>query len=189
MKPIFSTLTEDEKWDLINLLRIMSTTYQSRLLTTESVLQFLVAPDITLRAPDGERTDIPKLRGTPIVLSIGDCKASDLAAGGMARADEVTREKKLPHVVVGGPGCPEIAGAFVPLHKESVFRALAIVNRDFNELFTNKVEDAHFLIDRSGFLRARFRHLADDESARLLRREVDKLAAEPLVEIPEGHFH
>jgi len=192
--PAFTSLTEDEKWDLINFMWLLSTTYQSRLLTTESILQFLVAPDVTLREPKGERIDLWKLRGTPVVLSIADCKASDLTAPGVAeaglvRSDAVAQEKKVPHIVVAGPGCPAVAGALVPLHPEAVFRAMALLNRTFSDLFTNRVEDAHFLIDRSGYLRARFRHIADDDAMRMLRREIDKLAVEPVVEIPEDHAH
>jgi len=59
------------------------------------------------------------------------------------------------------------------------------MNRYPNAPYTEEIEEAHFLIDRSGYIRARFRSFAPDDPAAKaqLAAQVSMMAQEPLVEI------
>ena len=60
----------------------------------------------------------------------------------------------------------------------------SVINRYPNEPYSAEIAEAHFLIDRSGFVRARFRHFVPDNgSLTQLRSQIALMASEPLVTI------
>lgn len=187
--PSFAALSEDDRWDLINLLIDLSNTTQSRYLNPKGVRQWLVAPDFALYDSDGTRTSLEKLRGAPVVISFVDCAAGDGAVTSSRLADAAVRETGGKHVVVARGGCPADGAAFVPAHPKAVDLAFGLVNRSLDEDFTLEIKEAHFVVDRSGYIRARFRHLASDGSDTQLKADLEQMKAEPVVEIPSGHSH
>ena len=59
-----------------------------------------------------------------------------------------------------------------------------MINRYPNETPSEEIEEAHFLVDRSGYIRARFRAFApNDGNAQKLAGLVAEFAREPLIEI------
>jgi hypothetical protein len=53
-----------------------------------------------------------------------------------------------------------------------------------NVPFTDELEEAHFLIDRSGYIRARYKHFVSEENNVVqLTTQAAILAQEPIVEI------
>lgn len=187
--PGFAAISEDDRWDLINFLIDLSNTTQSRYLNPKGVRQWLVAPDFTLQDKDGTRTSLEKLRGAPVVISFVDCAAGGDAATSLALAGAAVRETESRHVVVAKGRCPIEGPALVPAHPKSADLAFGIVNRSLDEDFSLAIGEAHFVVDRSGFIRARFRHLAPDGSAAQLQADLKQMKAEPVVEIPRGHPH
>jgi copper transport protein len=187
--PGFDNLSEDDKWDVIDFLVVLSSTYQARPLSPEGVLQWLVAPDVALQNSKGQRTSLIKLRGTPVLISFADCTASDAAAAGLSRAAETAHAAGARHVAVVSGHCPVPEGAFIAAHPEAANLTFALLNRSFDRLFSLHIDEAHFLVDRSGYIRARFQDFASEERMRQLDRDIERYAAEPVVEILKGHGH
>ena len=70
------------------------------------------------------------------------------------------------------------------LHPKAVEHAYSVMNRYPNEPYTDQIDESHFLIDRSGYIRARFRHFAPDDGNRTqFTSQAAMMAQEPLVEI------
>ena len=99
-------------------------------------------------------------------------------------AHETAKSVGANHVTIYQGGCPEKFVGRVPSHPQAVESAFSVINRYPNETPSNEIPEAHFLIDPSGFLRARYRHFsAEDRSAGLMRDQVSVLAKEPFVVI------
>jgi len=208
-------LTPDDRWDVINFLVMLSYSKRSRFIGANAMARWLVAPDFKLLAPDGRSTTFYGLRGAPTLLSFARCNAPgvDEAAleASLEYADKAAKDAGAHHVAVyqgGCPdrvllrvpvfsrfchksrnGCPEKLLAFVPTHPRAVESAYSLINRYPNELPTPAVAEAHFLIDRSGYVRSRIRHIEnDDGQATQLRRLLAQYAEEPLAPIsPHPH--
>jgi copper transport protein len=187
--PSFDNLTEDDKWDVIDWLIVLSNTYRARQLSPEGAIQWLVAPDMPLQGPSGERTSLVKLRGAPVLISFGDCAASPSAAAELAQGTEIARATGARHVVVAEGGCAVPEGAFVAAHPKAADLAFSVLNRSFDREFALHIDEAHFLVDRSGYIRARLRDIVSEETAGQLKRDIGKYSAEPVVEILSGHGH
>ncbi|MBI3275882.1 MAG: c-type cytochrome, partial [Methylocystis sp.] len=204
-------LQSDDRWDVINFLLMLSNTNQSRFIGPKGMIQWLVAPDFALVDPADQITTLAKLRGTPVLISFADCQnASDAAfdlvaslnlASGAARrrntsdtgaeriaslnlASEAASAGGANHVTVYQGDCPQRIEGREVVHPKAVESAYSVINRYPNEPYSAEIAEAHFLIDRSGFVRARFRHfMPDDGSVTQLRAQIATMAAEPLVTI------
>jgi copper transport protein len=178
----------DDRWDVINFLLILSSTNQSRFLGPKGVIPWLVGPDFALIDPKDEITSLSKLRGTPTLISFADCGELKEKIEGLTEslklAAETARANNANHVTVYKNGCPAEAKGREPSHPKAVEIAYALINRYLDEPFSLEIPEGHFLIDRSGYVRARFRHFApDDGSTAALRAQILLTAKEPFVEI------
>ena len=87
-------------------------------------------------------------------------------------------------VTVYQGGCPLSAMGRMAVHPKAVESAYSVINRYPNETPTSEIAEAHFLIDRSGYVRARFRHFEPgDGMAAQLREQIATMAKEPFVVI------
>ncbi|PPD43064.1 MAG: copper resistance protein CopD [Methylocystis sp.] len=181
-------LDVDDRWDMINYLLMLSNTNRSRFIGQQAMIQWLIAPDFTLVDPKEEVTSVFKLRGKPTLLSFARCtatgddakavEASLLKAAGVAKAADVN------HVTVYTGDCPAGARAREALHPAAAEKAYSIINRYPNVPFTTEIAQAHFLVDRSGYVRARFKQFGEDDgNATAFSAQAAALAQEPVVEI------
>ncbi len=185
--PAFGEVIQpDDRWDVINFLLILSSTNQSRFISPEGMIQWLVAPDFALVDPADETTTLSKLRGTPTLLSFAHCDSSQAEdrAQSLELAHQTAKATGADQVTVYFGECPAKAKGRAPTHPVPVESAYSVINRYPNEPYSSRIDEAHFLIDRSGYVRARFRHFAPDtNSSAQLREQISLMAREPLVTI------
>lgn len=187
--PSFShVLDVDDRWDMINYLLILSSTNRSRFIGPQAMIQWLIAPDFALIDPKEEVTTFFKLRGKPTLLSFARCTATgdeknELAAS-LIRAAEAAKSAGVNHVTVYTGDCPAAGKSREALHPTAVEKAYSVINRYPNVPYTPEITQAHFLVDRSGYVRARFKQFGvDDGSTTQLTGQAAMMANEPLVEI------
>lgn len=188
MPSFAQVLDTDDRWDVINYLLVLSSTNRSRFIGPGGMIQWLIAPDFALVDPKEETTSLFKLRGKPTLLSFARCAASGEAgktlSDSLLMAAETAKAAGVHHVTVFTGDCPEAAKGREALHPKSVERAYSVMNRFPNEPYTDQIDESHFLIDRSGYIRARFRHFAPDNGNHTqLTSQATMMAQEPLVEI------
>ncbi len=186
--PSFShVLDVDDRWDMINYLLILSSTNRSRFIGPQAMIQWLIAPDFALVDPKEEVTTFFKLRGKPTLLSFARCGGGEAAKemeASLLKAAEAARSADVHHVTVYTGSCPEAAKGREAVHPTAVEKAYSVINRYPNVPYTQEIEQAHFLVDRSGYVRARFKQFGqDDGAASQLAAQAAMMAKEPLVEI------
>jgi copper transport protein len=185
------TLDVDDRWDLINYLLMLSYTQRARdtLRPQPPLLQWLIAPDFALVDPTETVTTLSRLRGDKSTLvSFAHCnlQGDDEKAleESLAAAQEAAKSAGAHHVTVYFGDCPATVKGIEATHPKAVEKAYAVINRYPNEDVLTEIPQAHFLIDRSGYLRARFRAFArGDGSAALFAAHVATMAREPFVVI------
>jgi len=181
-------LDVDDRWDMINYLLMLSNTNRSRFIGSTAMIQWLIAPDFALIDPKEEITTFFKLRGKPTIISFARCMATGDAAreldASLIKAADAAKASGANHVTIYTGNCPDAAKGREATHPKAVEAAYSIINRYPNVPYTTEIDEAHFLVDRSGYVRARFRHFAtDDGSVTQLNSQVAMMAQEPLVEI------
>ena len=187
--PGFSeVLSVDDRWDIINYLLVLSYTGPSRFLGPNGQVQWMIAPDFALVDPTDQITTLAGLRGTPTLVSFARCDGQGEAARLLDRSLELAREAAKAsganQVTVYQGDCPQAAKGREAVHPEAVESAYSVINRYPNEAYSVEIPQAHFLLDRSGFVRARFRQFASgDGSVAKLKEQVALMAKEPLVTI------
>jgi putative copper resistance protein D len=192
--PGFSQLLSvDDRWDIINYLLILSYTGQSRFLGPNGQVQWMIAPDFALIDPADQITALARLRGAPTLISFARCDGKGDEAATLAKSLELAKEATTAsganHVTVYQGDCPADAKAREAVHPKAVESAYSVINRYPNEPYSVEIAQAHFLLDRSGFVRARFRQFErDDGSVAKLGGLVAMMAKEPLV-IINLHSH
>lgn len=193
MPPFADVISEDERWDLINYLTVLSNSNQSRFLGPKGVIQWLVAPNFAIDDPKGEIDDVEKLRGIPTLVSFARCKADDPRlsekTASLTSAAETAAATGAHHVTVYFGECPADPRAYPTSHPDAVELTYSIINHYLDEPVVNEIAEGHFLIDRSGYVRARFRHFgAEDGNHSLLKAQIALTAAEPIVYVsPHQH--
>ncbi len=187
--PSFShVLDVDDRWDMINYLLMLSSTNRSRFIAPQAMIQWLIAPDFALVDPAEEITTFFKLRGKPTLLSFARCTGTgdeekELDAS-LLKAAEAAKAAGAHHVTVYTGDCPRTAKGREALHPAAVEKAYSIINRYPNVPYTSEIGQAHFLIDRSGYVRARFKEFGEtDGNAAQFAAQAAILAQEPIVEI------
>jgi len=180
------TLDSDDRWDLINFLLMMSYSNRARFIGSQPMVQWLIAPDFQLIDPEDKITTFYGLRGVPTLLSFARCNSSDTdesaLEASLAIAAETAKAAGANHVTVYQGGCPASLMARTPNNPQAVERAYSIINRYPNEKPSDVIPEAHYLIDRSGYLRARYRHFeAGGGQAAQLSAAVAQLAKEPFI--------
>lgn len=185
--PGFTDVNDDAKWDIINFLRSLSATYRSRLIEETDAGQWLVAPDLELLGPGETATTLSGLRGKPTVISFATCSKSDAVRNHLDRISAAIGTTA-NHVRIVDESCASEADALTPRDREAAVLSFALFNRSFSKPFSLSISEAHFLIDRSGFVRMRFNSISTKQGARLTT-EIERLSREPLRDIPIDHFH
>jgi putative copper resistance protein D len=178
----------DDRWDVINFLLVLSYTDRSRFMGPGGIIQWMIAPDFALIDPADQFTTFYRLRGTPTLLSFARCTAqgeeAKALAGSLELAKEGAKSAGAHHVTVYQGDCPQGVKDREAVHPKEVESAYSVINRYPNEFYSVEIAEAHFLIDRSGYVRARFRHFSpDDGGVARLRAHVAAMAKEPFVTI------
>lgn len=197
-------LNEQDRWDLVNFLRTFSQGFQARVLESHVVPDqgWLAAPDFYLVDQGGNLSQLKALRGVPVLLVL-DMETQDAMS---ARIDALKvwhkqAEKRLEIVhVTANPEAltalrPDIWYAQSP---RDVFATYELLTRtltmrgDVGVLGVPR-RHAEFLLDRYGYIRARW--LPDEDPAgwalpEALAGELDQLAADTRVPPPpDDHLH
>ena len=192
--PGFShVLDVDDRWDMINYLLVLSSTNRSRFIGPVAMIQWLIAPDFALVDPAEQVTSFFKLRGTPTLLSIARCEANAEGAkekaASLIKAAQSAKAAGAHHVTVYTGDCPAEAKGREALHPKAVETAYSLINRYPNVPYTAEISEAHFLVDRSGYVRARYRRFGEDDgNGTQFAAQAGVLANEPVVEI-NMHSH
>ncbi len=187
------TLDSDDRWDVINFLLMMSYSNRARFIGPQPMVQWLIAPDFQLVDPEDKITTFYGLRGAPALISFARCNAPDVdeaaLEASLATAAETAKAAGAHHVTVYQGGCPEALMARKPTRPQAVERAYSVINRYPNEKPADEIAEAHYLIDRSGYLRARYRHFEPGNGqAAQLSAAIAQLAKEPFI-IVSLHSH
>lgn len=204
------TLSEEDRWDLVNFLRALAAADQARLLgeAIEPDRPWLAAPDFAFSVgPTAART-LRDFRGRPVVLALFSLPGSrprlDQLAGiydalrglgaeviAVPMMDEatgiITRLGASPPILfpVATEGAAEIAEAY------AIFRRAATPEGTRPD--PPLPPHMEFLIDRQGYIRARLIASGPDPSwpdPSLLAREIQRLNRErPSASPPDDHVH
>lgn len=182
-------LDVDDRWDVINFLLMLSYSNRARFMSPQPMIQWLIAPDFALVDPEDKTPSLFRLRGAPTLVSFARCAAASGEAAqerekSLTIAHEAAKAAGAHHATIYDDACPAQTKGWEPVHPKQVEAAYSVINRYPNEPISEEIEEAHFVIDRSGYVRARFRKFAaDDASATKLAGLVAELSREPLIEI------
>ncbi len=181
-------LDVDDRWDVINFLLMMSYSNRARFMSPQPMIQWLIAPDFALIDPHEEATSLYRLRGVPTLISFARCGSPNgdpkARAESVKIAHDAAKAVGANHATIYDAACPQEAKGREPVHPKGVETAYSVINRYPNETPSEEIEEAHFLVDRSGYIRARFRAFApNDGNAQKLAGLVAEFAREPLIEI------
>ncbi|MGJ0533746.1 c-type cytochrome [Methylocystis sp.] len=181
-------LDVDDRWDVINFLLMISYSNRSRFMSPQPMIQWLIAPDFALIDPEEDVTSLYRLRGVPTLISFARCGSPDAdpkaRAASVKIAHDAAKAVGANQVTIYDAACPQEAKAREVVHPRAVETAYSVINRYPNETPSEEIGEAHFLVDRSGYVRARFRTFApDDGNAQKLSGLVAEFAREPLIEI------
>jgi putative copper resistance protein D len=181
-------LDVDDRWDVINFLLMMSYSNRARFMSAQPMIQWLIAPDFALIDPEENATSLFKLRGVPTLVSFARCGSSNgdptARAASVKIAHAAAKAAGVNQVTIYDAACPQEAKGREVVHPKAVETAYSVINRYPNETPSEEIEEAHFLVDRSGYIRARFRTFApDDGNTQKLSGLAAELAREPLIEI------
>ncbi len=181
-------LGSDDRWDVINYLLVLSYTNQARFIGGHPMVQWLIAPDFQLDDPEDKVTTLYGLRGVPTLVSFARCNAAGTDEAELEQslrlAAETVKTSGANHVTVYQGGCPQGVFGRIAVHPAAAEDAYAVFNRYANELPNSEISEVHFLIDRSGYVRSRYRHFAPDNGQTAqLAQAVATLAKEPYVPI------
>lgn len=198
-------LSDEDRWDVINFLRAFSQGFQARVLSPSIVSKrpWLAAPNFYLEGDDEKVRELKDFRQQCNVLLVFPDPRQELS---LARVHELIRDSDrmrtdgLMVLVIsttldaGDSGSTRIVRADAEEIRESYeLLSRTLVNRGDGRSLDMKRSHMEFLIDRFGYVRARW--IADEEpegwspTNRLLQ-QVSKLNAEPqIIPLPDSHIH
>ena len=193
-------LTDEQRWDLINLLRAFADGHRARIIDENIVAQrpWLAAPNFPFRANDGTRGELKDFRERAAVLLV--FVASDQARTLAAQAAALHEARLQLLVVPLAQSCAELANEPLPCVShgaEAAVSAYALLGRTLKHggaraQLSPALGDAAFLIDRFGYVRARWMAIDNTPPWSLpqLRTLQQALANEPQIRAaPELHVH
>lgn len=197
-------LNEQDRWDLVNFLRTFSQGFQARVLESHVVPDqgWLAAPDFYLVDQGGNLSQLKALRGVPVLLVLD----METQAAMSARIDalkvwhkQAGKRLEIVHVTANPEALtalrPDIWYAQSPRDVLATYELLTrtlTMRGDVGVLGVPR-QHAEFLLDRYGYIRARW--LPDEDSAgwalpEALAGELDQLAADTRVPPPpDDHLH
>lgn len=196
-------LSEDERWDLINYLRVLSAGYQARILKESIVPErpWLGAVDFNYTDQTGRFETLKDHRERNVVVLVlfspGESKqrmdtltrinSQIEAAGALVIA---VPSEDVPDGLVAQPFRVVMEGAEEAVTTYSLMRR-TLTNADARDEHPVPVH-MEFLIDRYGYVRARWLPAQDDawNDTDVLLRQIAVLAREPkILEPPDDHVH
>jgi len=200
------SLTEQDRWDVINFLRAFSQGFEARLLsqTIVSLRPWLGAPNFYFEDEDGASRELKDFRDVNSVL---------LVFPGPVRADNVPRLQQLiqsrdqlqgaglkvleisgtMNMLPAGSGVIQIRDGAEEITEVYELLSRSVTNRGDGRTIGMDRQHMEFLLDRFGYIRARW--IPEEEAdgwndiARLTRQAVE-LSTEPRVRPPpDNHVH
>ncbi|HEV8437098.1 MAG TPA: CopD family protein [Methylomirabilota bacterium] len=198
--PAFAqTLSDDERWDLINFLRALSAGEQARALTpvVEPGRPRLVAPDFTYSVGPVPPRSLREFRGRSMVLLVlfqlpESRRRLDQLAGAY-REIEYSGTEIVAVPLDADPGIITRLGARPPILYPVATEGAAEIARTYALFAQTAPRHAEFLIDRQGYLRARWMPGVGGrgwDDLRMLRADIDILAKEAPSSPPaDEHVH
>lgn len=201
-------LTVEERWDLINFLQDFTLGYQARIINTRIVPNqpWLGPPDLSVTDEKGEVLRLRDYRedsGLLLVLAFGPEDRARVEQLIAARDRLAKFNTKIVLVAAGPEAEPlrKLAASkilLVDTDAESAAATFGMLSRSLTNAKQESVrvprQAAEFLIDRSGYLRARWIPSEDKgpdawSDLDALERQVRLMAAEPLRDPPIDHDH
>lgn len=202
--PGFPALSDEDRWDLVNFLRVFSQGFQARVLSQSITPEksWLGAPDIYLAGPAGELSQLKTLRGTPVLLVFD----RDGQAGRSHRLpmlaewrQKTGRSLALVYIAPDlSPADRLPSGVWQAQSPQDAMLTYEFLTRTLptrGETAVLGVPRAHaeFLLDRYGYIRARWIPEEEPEgwaNPDALAAELDRLTAETRIPPPpDDHIH
>lgn len=197
-------LTDQESWDLVNFLRVFSQGFQARVLNSHVVPEqaWLGAPDFYLTDAAGNLSQLKALRGDPVLLIVYERCTNGLLSR-LDRLADWRRGSGESLSVVAVCEAPDrahelIADVWFAQSADSVVSTYALLMRTLDnrgsrgELGVAR-KHAEFLIDRYGYIRARWIPEEDPSGWALPEKiapEMAVLAEEKRIPLPpDDHIH
>jgi putative copper resistance protein D len=199
--PGFSqSLSEEERWDLINYMRALSSGEKARALA--SVIEdepWLIAPDFTYGTDNGAMKTLKDHRSSRIVLlALLDVNHAETrlkqfqASLPQLQATDVELIA-VPHLIDQSYVASMLPGLTVSEGIGEITETYKIFARSFaEENPTTSAAHAEFLIDKQGYIRARWLATENDAWRKIdvLLKQVELLRNEkPRAPAPEDHVH
>jgi len=205
------TLTDDERWDIINFLGAYSVGYQARIIEprVQPGQYWLAPPDVELTDENGKTVLLTDYRQkSAILLMLFSCTQENIAQE-TARFNQLMAARE--RLAAAGTRIALIApGSLCEPLRSAAAGKILVVDHDTADaaatfgLFTRSVHNrqqtvvrvpdthAEFLIDRSGYIRARWLPAEDDtwSDPGFIMAQLDILNREPPAPPPPGpHDH
>jgi copper resistance protein D len=199
--PGFSqSLSEEERWDLINFMRALSSGERARSLA--AVIEdkpWLVAPDFSYGTYDGQIRTLKDLRGDKIVLLIVlNVKDTEerlkQVAGGLSQLRSADLEIiVVPNLIDQQYVADKLPGLIVSEGIREITETYKLFARSFaDETAPAATPHVEFLIDKQGYIRARWlpAENAAWQKIDVLLKQVELLRNEkPRAPAPDEHVH
>jgi putative copper resistance protein D len=192
----------EDRWDLINFLRLFSAGYQARILAPSVVpgQPWLGAPNFDYVDAQGRPGSLKDLRGQAVLLVFYSLPASQPRLLQLAQWQARLAERGVQVVAVPLPGSPPASAAlpFIAPADGAADAATAylLLRRTLADAGKTLVGESpghlEFLIDRFGYVRARWLPSESPEwaDAPFLLQQAERLRAEPrLMPPPDDHVH
>jgi putative copper export protein/mono/diheme cytochrome c family protein len=193
-------LAEDDRWDIINFVRTLSSGYQARILSERVVPRrpWMPAVEFSYGTHDGQGGALSDARGrNAVLLVLHSSPASDARLVALAGLRSSLREAGTEVLAIPVDGIVSDTGLpTVTEGAEDIVKTYALLRRtlDDPDARDGAPIPAHMelLVDRFGYVRARWLPSLTDkwQNPDALLREARALAAEPQVrEPPDDHVH
>lgn len=199
MPGLADALSEQDRWDMINFLRAFSQGFEARILTPKiAPLQpWLGAPNFYYESSAGLPRALKDFRGLANVLLVFATADDGQSIG---RLERLRDTKGLEIVLISrdefpglAAGITQIRAAAEEIHQTYELLSRTISNRGDTKRIGMDRKHMEFLIDRFGYIRARW--IAGEDAVgwrdtELLRAQALQLSAEPqILPPPDDHIH
>lgn len=192
--------TEEERWDLVNFLRALSSAERARSLAPIIDEPWLVAPDFVYGSQHGETKSLKDHRGNQIILLVLFVSNSDQRLAQLDHAYALLRNMEVeviavPHemqVIQRKRGQLRLSLPVVTEGSDEIFTSYSLFVRSFEEQSDAPPRHIEMLIDKQGYIRARWLPAEGGAWERLddLMTQVAVLRKEKAqAPAPEEHVH
>jgi peroxiredoxin len=156
--------TEEERWDLVNFLRALSSAERARSLAPIIDEPWLVAPDFVYGSQHGETKSLKDHRGNQIILLVLFVLNSDRRLAQLDHAYALLRNMEVeviavPHemqVIQRKLGQLRLSLPVVTEGSDEIFTSYSLFGRSFEEQSDAQPRHIEMLIDKQGYIRARW---------------------------------